>query len=80
MKKKPVDTPAVSPAPAPAPRAPASSAQAERERKAQAQHDAWVAKADDIAARTGVKPVMTSTVDFRIAYAKTLRRNGDPAA
>jgi hypothetical protein len=52
-----------------------SEAQAERERKAQAQHDAWTAKADAIAAQLGVRPVVRSDVDFRIAYAKTLRRS-----
>lgn len=53
----------------------ASSIQAERERKAQEQHDAWVAKANTIAASLGVVPLNTSGVDFRIAYAKTLRRD-----
>jgi hypothetical protein len=53
-----------------------SDAQAERERKAQAQHDAWTAKADAIAAQLGVRPVVKSDVDFRIAYAKTFRRVG----
>jgi hypothetical protein len=54
----------------------ATSVQAERERKAKEQHDAWVAKANDIAARVGVPPLVSSGVDFRIAYAKTLRPNG----
>jgi hypothetical protein len=79
MTKQTDDTPAdvpVAAAPTTPVRLPASAAQAERERKAKAQHDAWVAKADDIAKKTGVKPVLPSTVDFRIAYAKTLRPNG----
>jgi hypothetical protein len=60
------------------PRARGSEAQAERERKAQAQHDAWTAKADAIAAELGVRPAGrggAGDVDFRIAYAKTLRRS-----
>jgi hypothetical protein len=57
----------------------ATSVQAERERKAREQHDAWVAKANEIAARVGVPPLLSSGVDFRIAYAKTLRPNGTPA-
>jgi hypothetical protein len=56
-------------------RARGSEAQAERERKAQAQHDAWAAKAEAIAASLGVRPVVRDGVDFRIAYAKTLRRS-----
>lgn len=54
----------------------ATSIQAERERKAREQHDAWVAKATDIAARVGVPPLVSSDEDFRIAYAKTLRPSG----
>jgi len=56
------------------PRPRGSTAQAERERKAQAQHDEWTAKAEEIAAQLGIKPVVESTVDFRIAYAKTFHR------
>ena len=69
MKKKPTTTTATSKPSVPA----ATSLQAERERKAKEQHDAWVAKATDIAARVGVTPLVSSDVDFRIAYAKTLR-------
>ena len=57
----------------------AANAQAERERKAREQHEAWVTKANAIAAASGVAPIVPS-VDFRIAYAKTLRngRESEP--
>jgi hypothetical protein len=55
----------------------AATAQAERERKAREQHEAWVAKANAIAAASGVAPILPS-VDFRIAYAKTLRNGREP--
>ena len=73
MKKKPTAPTATRDTSVPA----ATSLQAERERKAKEQHDAWVAKATDIAARVGVAPLVSSDVDFRIAYAKTLRPNSE---
>jgi hypothetical protein len=60
-------------------RARGKEAQAERARKAQAQHEEWMAKADAIAAEQRVRPAARGErskggdVDFRIAYAKTLR-------
>jgi glutathione S-transferase len=62
-------------------RARGKEAQAERARKAQAQHEEWAAKADAIAQQLGVRPAVrgerpkAADVDFRIAYAKTLRRS-----
>ncbi len=72
MKKTP------GPTPGPVGRTVAANAQAERERKAREQHDTWVAKANAIAAASGVAPIVPS-VDFRIAYAKTLRNGRDSA-